>query len=180
MKAAEQMVDMVGKINRFISAREGPVNLQKVDIQEITETLRTEFAPILGKRKILWPGQVGSGEIIADKSALLRIFRNLIDNALKHGGKGMTRLTIRHREESNFHVFSFSDNGVGIKEKDRGMIFEKFCRPERSGGAMGAGLGLAIVKELAELHGGRIWVDKGVKHGATFYVSIPKSPEITH
>ena len=77
------------------------------------------------------------------------------------------------------HVFSFSDDGDGIKEKNREKIFERFQRNGSSKGISGSGLGLAIVKEVAERHGGRVWIDPETNRGATFYMTISKDLSVT-
>jgi len=61
---------------------------------------------------------------------------------------------------------------VGIKGEAAEKIFEVFERYKTSSGVEGTGLGLAIVKELAEQHGGEVWVEPGLEKGATFYISI--------
>ena len=78
------------------------------------------------------------------------------------------------RWSPKFHVFSFSNDGESIKKEDRENIFERFQRNGSSKGISGSGLGLAIVKEVAEKHGGRVWVDPEKTRGATFHVTISK------
>ena len=70
-----------------------------------------------------------------------------------------------------YHVFSFSDDGVGIKKGEE-KIFDPFQRNKTSEGTDGSGLGLAIVKEIAERHQGQVWIDTGSKIGTTFHVSF--------
>jgi signal transduction histidine kinase len=65
---------------------------------------------------------------------------------------------------------------VGLRKKDAGKIFERFVRDATSRGTEGCGLGLAIVREIAEQHGGRVWVETNPGGGVTFYVSLLKCP----
>ena len=70
---------------------------------------------------------------------------------------------------------SVSDNGIGIKESDRGRLFKEFTQLD-SGTTRkygGTGLGLAITKQLVELHGGKIWVESRYEEGSTFTFSLP-------
>jgi signal transduction histidine kinase len=70
--------------------------------------------------------------------------------------------------------FTVSDNGPGVPPEDRERIFERFARRDsaRSPGG-GAGLGLAICREIAQAHGGRIWVADREQQGSAFVVALP-------
>ena len=102
------------------------------------------------------------------------MIRNLIDNSLKHGGDDLTEIRIGYKEIEGLHTLSVGDDGVGMEREDSRKIFELFRRHKKSVGVEGAGLGLAIVKEVAEQHGGRVWVEPGPKKGMTFFISISK------
>ena len=116
-------------------------------------------------------------EIIADKLAISRVLRNLIDNALKYGGTEMSEIKIGHKEDDAFHILSVGDDGVGINGAEKEKVFELFQRNETARGKAGSGLGLAIVKEIAERHQGRAWIETGKEVGATFFVSVAKHLE---
>lgn len=86
----------------------------------------------------------------------------------------MSKITIGYKQDSKNHIFSFNDNGIGIKPEAKEKIFELFQRDDTSKGIIGSGMGLAIVKEIAERHSGHVWIDKDTIKGVTFYLSIPK------
>jgi K+-sensing histidine kinase KdpD len=174
LKTAEQIVTLVEKINGYIVTKENPLTLEKINVKEITETIRNEFSDILKQRQIKWLEPEMLPEIVADKLALSRVFRNLLDNALKYAGDELFQIKIGHEENERFHILSFSDDGVGIKKGERKKVFEAFQRREASKGISGSGLGLAIVKEIAERHQGRASIDSKGKKGTTFYISISK------
>ncbi|MFC1531791.1 ATP-binding protein [Thermodesulfobacteriota bacterium] len=175
LKATKQMVALVKKINAYIETKEAPYNFEKIKVKEITKAIRDEFHSKLKERQIRWLEPDKLPEIFADRLALSRVFRNFVDNALKYGGKEMFELKIGYEENEVFHLFSFSDDGVGIKPKDSEKIFEQFRRQETSQGTAGSGLGLAIVKDIADIHGGQAWVDSSAAKGTTFYISISKA-----
>jgi PAS domain S-box-containing protein len=175
MKVSEHIAALVEKINMYIATKESALLIETINISEIVRMLRDEFSTQLSLRRIDWLAPESEVEIKADRLSILRIFRNLIDNALKYGGESLTRISIGYEDSESLHIFSVSDNGKGLKEADSEKIFGLFQRNETSRGVEGAGLGLAIVKEIAEQHGGRVWVEPRGKKGITFYVSISKN-----
>ncbi len=175
LKVSEHISALVDKINIYIATKEAAPLVETINISEIFRMLRDEFSAQLSLRGIDLLALESDVEIKADRISILRIFRNLIDNALKYGGERLTRISIGYEDSESLHIFSVSDNGKGLKEADSEKIFGLFQRNETSRGVEGAGLGLAIVKEIAEQHGGRVWVEPTDKKGITFYVSISKT-----
>jgi light-regulated signal transduction histidine kinase (bacteriophytochrome) len=95
---------------------------------------------------------------VGNNKCVLRIFRNLIDNALKYSGENLTRISIGYDDSESLHIFSVTDNGKGLKGEDSDKIFGLFQRHETSKGVEGEGPGLTIVKEIAEQHDGKAWI----------------------
>jgi PAS domain S-box-containing protein len=174
-KTAEHVASLVEQINIYISAKEAALTIEKIHFPEILQILNDEFSTQLSVRQIQWIEPKKKAVIRADRLSLLRIFRNLIDNALKYGGESLSRIRIGYEEKEGFHLFSVNDNGKGVPEKDSAYIFKMFKRPQSSNGIGGTGLGLAIVKEIAERHGGRVWVESKAGKGVTFYISLAKT-----
>jgi len=180
LKTAEQMVVLLEEINAYVAAKEAPINLGNVKVKEITKEIRNEFSDRLRKRRIRWSEPDILPEITADRMCLMRIFRNFVDNALKYGGDNLLEIEIGYKEDNTFHVFSFSDDGVGIKGKDKEKLFKLFQRSETSKDKAGSGLGLAIIKEIAQRHQGGAWVETKTNKGTTFYISISKYLDINN
>lgn len=111
-----------------------------------------------------------------DRARLVELLQNLIDNAAKFmGDQPQPRIAIGVREQGEERIFYVQDNGIGIDPKYQQKIFGLFEKldPEASG----TGIGLALVKRIAEVHGGRIWVEsEGVGRGATFCFVLPDEP----
>jgi PAS domain S-box-containing protein len=175
LKAAEQISALVEQINVYIKTSETPIKIQTVALQEIFETVRGEFSGQLDDRQIRWVQPKTVPNITGDRMSILRVLRNLVDNALKHGGDELTEIRLGYEGSDEYHTLSVSDDGVAIKNEDSEKIFGAFQRKEASTGVEGSGLGLAIVKEIAEQHGGTVCVKSGPDKGASFYVSISKS-----
>jgi signal transduction histidine kinase len=173
-KAAGQLLELVDKINGYICAKEVPFQFEVVNLELILQSIICEFQPMLGKRKITQEGTLSLPSIVGDRIALTRVFRNLVDNALKYGGPAMSLLKVAYKEDDEYHILSFCDDGAGISVMDQQRIFEVFQRRDTARGIAGSGLGLAIVREVAAGHKGRAWLVSNQGHGATFFISISK------
>ena len=177
LKVSEEIVAIVDKINIFISTREVPLRVERIPLKEILKAIREEFSEQLQIRKIRWSEPDQNPEIKADNHSMVRILRNLIDNALKYGGDDLNEIRIGHEESEEYHILSVGDDGIGLRNEDSNRIFGLFERENYSGGTEGSGLGLAIVKEIAEQHKGKVWTEPGKEGGITFYIAISKELE---
>ena len=116
--------------------------------------------------------------LIGDARRVRQILLNLVDNALKYGGRGQVYLTVWGQETSPALTqvfFSVYDEGPGIPAEQQQKLFTRFERgpAARFGRVPGSGLGLALCKSLAEKMGGRIWLESEVGKGSCFYFSAP-------
>ena len=175
LKAAEEIAELVENLNTYVSTKETPLTIAPIDPARIFQTLGEEYSEDLRTRGISWVVPDDIPVIKADQPSLVRAMRNLIDNALKYGGNDLSEIEIRYQESDDSHIFSVSDNGVGIEVEDVEKIFDPFERKSRSSEIEGSGLGLAIVKEIAEHHGGKAWATPKHKKGTAFYLSISKN-----
>ena len=173
-KSAEQIATLVEMINQYISSKETDLCFEEVNPKEILQLIREEFSARLHIRQIDSQEPEDIPLIRADKLAFLRIFRNLIDNALKYGGETLRKIKIDYKNTYDYHIFSVYDDGIGLKKEESKGIFDLFKRRANSRGIEGTGLGLAIVKEIATRHHGDVWAEPGFKKGITFNVSISK------
>jgi len=173
-KAAEQIETFTKDINEYIKSRNVLFDMKKTNVKRIIGHIRNEVAPVLEERNITWSEPDTIPEIMADQQAITRVFRNLIDNALKHAGDDLTKITVGYDQDADFHILSFTNDGMGMKKKDSEVIFQMFRRLPASEQTEGSGLGLTIVKEIVEAHKGKVWFESGPKKGTTFYVAISK------
>jgi signal transduction histidine kinase len=174
LEASERVAELVGNINIYMSTKEIPLNIETVRLREMLQMIRDEFSVELDTREIRWSQAESMPEIRADSLSMLRILRNLAENALKHGGEHLSEVKIGYEESDEFHILSVGNDGVPIKLKDPEKIFRPFERRGTSEGAEGTGLGLAIVKELAEQHGGKVRVKSGREKGVIFSIFISR------
>jgi len=177
LKTASQIASLAEEINSYIAARELPLSIGRVNMEGILTQLRQEFEENLRERNVALREPPFLPEIMGDELRLTRAFRNLLDNALKHGGEGLSEIRFAYEESEYQHIFSVTDDGVGIKEEDVKKLFHCFQRLGTSSHTEGSGMGLAIAKEAAKRHLGDLWVKSGPHKGATFYLSISKKLE---
>lgn len=113
--------------------------------------------------------------IQGDTDSLLRLFVNLLDNAIKYSANGT--ITVRADADEDILRVYFSDTGPGIAPEHLPHIFEQFYRVDSSRTTPGSGLGLAIAQDIAHAHGGKIHVESTSGEGSTFIVELPLSVE---
>ncbi|MBI1886196.1 MAG: HAMP domain-containing histidine kinase [Chloroflexi bacterium] len=106
--------------------------------------------------------------ILVDRDRFEQVLVNLLSNANRFTPVGGS-IAIEVRDDDGEVVISVTDSGPGVSADEQAHIFEPFYRGDRSG----MGLGLAIAKSLAELHGGRIWVERAPEQGSVFCVAVP-------
>ena len=102
------------------------------------------------------------GKIPADESRLVQVFENLIRNAIEHGGDDVT-ITVGSLEDGIY----VKDDGPGIPEEDRSVVFDEGYSTKKDG----TGFGLSIVKEIVEAHGWEIRLTAGSEGGARFEIT---------
>ena len=111
--------------------------------------------------------------VTADRAQLLRVFQNLIGNAIKFRGKAQPEIHVAVDRQGKEWVFSAQDNGIGIDPEYKERIFAVFQRLHSSSDYQGTGIGLSICRKIVERHRGRIWIESELGKGSTFYFSIP-------
>ena len=113
--------------------------------------------------------------ILGDEDLLVTALRNLLENAVAYS-PDRTRVLVTTRMSASWMAeISVTDQGIGIPERDRERIFERFYRvdPARSRATGGTGLGLAIVKHVTAAHGGNVTVWSQEGNGSTFTLRLP-------
>jgi PAS domain S-box-containing protein len=111
-----------------------------------------------------------------NRDRLVRIFQNLILNALKYREPSRPLVVrIGARSGGGDAVIFVRDNGIGFRQEQAETIMRPFQRLHTKERYPGSGIGLAAAKKIAELHQGRIWAESKPDEGSTFFVSLPKA-----
>jgi signal transduction histidine kinase len=114
--------------------------------------------------------------VVGDRGQIVRVLRNLVDNAHRHAG---SQVVVTLGRDGDLAAIDVADDGPGVPAADRSRIFERFVRLDdaRARADGGSGLGLAIVAEVMAAHDGRVWVEEAPGGGALFRVRLP-APEL--
>lgn len=168
------LVEDLLEISRF------DVGAVELDLEEVMlgEFVRQAIGAAVGReRKVHIVHDDDTDEVIVeiDKRRIAQVIRNLSENAEKYAG-GVTQVRLIH--DGDDVRIELEDEGPGVPEDERQLIFERFARGSeggRRGSGKGVGLGLSLVAEHLRLHGGSIWVDDRVDalNGARFVISLP-------
>lgn len=113
-------------------------------------------------------------QVLADRKAMLSVFTNLIDNAIKYtSNKG--HVDVRLDRDSLYAKVAVRDDGIGMTEEERNKAFEEFFRAKNKYTVRvpGTGLGLSLVKRFVDMHQGRVTLETRPEKGSTFTVYLP-------
>jgi PAS domain S-box-containing protein len=102
LKTAEQIAALAEQIMLYISSKESPLQIESIKLKEITQMIREEFSPQFSIRSIRWLEPDLLPEIRADRLCILRILRNLVDNALKYAGDELSEIVVGYAKKVAF------------------------------------------------------------------------------
>jgi PAS domain S-box-containing protein len=113
-----------------------------------------------------------------DRGLLRQVWANLIANAVKYSSKAARPfIQVSGRQVGAENHYSVRDNGVGFDMEYAGQLFRVFQRLHRADEFSGTGVGLAIVHRVVARHGGRVWAEGKVDHGAVFSFALPRGDQ---
>jgi len=148
---------------------------ETVDLSDLLAAIAEQMQPLADLREVYFVTDIAPGLILQGQSEhLIRLFLNLLDNAIKHTpATGKVQLTATAQEAH--HCVTVQDSGPGIAADHLPHLFDRFYRvqSDRSRRTGGAGLGLAIAQEIAHLHGGYIQAQSPDQQGSVFAVVLP-------
>jgi len=182
-EATGLMSEIVGKL--LTLARLGTdkieLKMEPINLNEVIRQAVKAATPLANQKGISINLPVNEQHVIlGDRAALLELFVNVLDNAIKynvpHG-----KIDIAIKKERSFIVIKIRDTGIGIPEKDLNRVFDRFYRVDKSRSKEigGVGLGLSICNEIVKLHGGRIEIESKVGVGTTVYSYLKRHGYVT-
>jgi len=156
----------------FNNVEQIPLNITSFNFLELLEEV-VRFITLPSAKKVSFENNVPKEmEVSADRSHLMNILTNLIENAVKYSGDEVTVRIGAETTPDGCRII-VEDNGNGISATDKAKIFDRFYRGKASATDIpGMGLGLAYVKLLIEAHGGEISVESDERVGSTFNITL--------
>jgi signal transduction histidine kinase len=163
------------------------LRLDAVDLAELLSSAIESLSLLVNKRNLTIDRQIPPRipPILGDRDRLLRVFNNLLDNAIKYSPPGGTiRVDIDFVDPNDpvlsssgvltntgYVIMTISDSGPGIPAEFLDRVFGKFERVDPHG--PGIGLGLAIVRWIIEMHHGKVWAHSKLGEGTSFSFILP-------
>jgi len=175
---ATKLVDNVRKLSQLEDTNQ---DLEKIEILNILENVISSVRGSYKDRKITY--QIKSLDrtiFIKGNDFLKDVFENLLINAIQHNVNEIIEITVRiSRDQQNgidYLKMEFIDNGNGVDDNMKEIIFKRGYNKDKS--ALGMGLGLSLVQQIIEIYEGKIWVEDRVNgdrsKGSNFIVLIPE------
>jgi signal transduction histidine kinase len=150
-----------------------PSLLEPVRISETLKECLERHRPLFEERGLSWTFDLGADAIVlTDPVRLTQVVRNLLDNALKYGGR---TLVVTTAASAGRIRVSFHDDGPGVRDDELEKIFERFYRsdPSRNRRTGGRGLGLAISRQFITACGGTMGAQNRAPHGLVVWFEVP-------
>ncbi len=169
---AQQMDQLIRDLLIFSRLGRKPIVKQSVVLDDLVRQVLTDLQPEYNKRQV----DIAVDALpvcLADPVLLKQVFVNLFSNALKFTRQqALTRIVVGCEKAEHECTFFIQDNGVGFDMRYRDKLFGVFQRLHAAEEFEGTGVGLAIVQRIVLRHGGRVWGESEVGHGATFYFTL--------
>ena len=175
--ATERMGTLIDDLLSLAQVSRADMNLGLVDLSAEVTAISAELHDREPGRVVRFA--IGDGvRVIADRSLIRSVLQNLVENAWKFTAKREDAtiefgITAAADTEACYYV---RDNGAGFDPAFAGKLFEPFQRLHAFTDFPGTGIGLASVQRIIERHGGRVWAEGAVGHGATFYFTLSPAP----
>lgn len=177
-REARRLEHLVDNLLHTSRAERGGIHLarESLDLAVLTQQIVEEFAPLASKSGVRIDVAAEPGAIVSvDPAAWRQVLMNLLDNAVKYGGRDAV-VRVEVTTLSHAVVVLVSDAGPGVAPGDRHKVWQRFWRGQAAlqSGTAGSGLGLATVRDLVSLHGGSSVVVEHDGAGATFRLELPR------
>lgn len=181
LQQARKMSKLVNQLLQLARAdrHQASLDLEEFDLSELTEIVAEEAKGLAAAKAITLTAEIEPSVMVqADQTLLMRIWLNLLANAVKYGRQqGQIWLTLT--SDGQNAIGTVRDDGIGISADELPKIWKRFYRVNtaRSSGAdSGTGLGLAMVKWMVESHGGTVTATSELGIGSSFSFTIPLRP----
>ena len=150
----------------------------EIDLYDVANEVFDEFSERMAVRNVSVENRIPQGSVLmATRTLVYSILRNLVENSLKYAGEGITiHIEDFYIPSDKMHYVTYYDTGTGVPEEHLERIFERFYRVSegRTRDDGGSGLGLSIVRNAVDFHGGKIRVENREEGGLKFSFSLAR------
>lgn len=152
------------------------LKVSQVDLKDFLLQIIEDIKPLIDEKSLTLNLNIKHIPVWFDAPKMKRIFYNIISNAIKYSNDG-GKIDIKAFLEDKKLKIDFTDNGIGIPEKQQEAIFKRFTRGTNvsNKGIPGTGIGLMLSKKIVELHGGKILLKSKENKGSTFTIILPNN-----
>jgi|GEM_PF-3974994 signal transduction histidine kinase len=173
LEEVDYMSKIVEDLLELSRGRQERVKKEPIELQEIVRVVIQKVRTLADKKKIALTFQRSDhGRVLADKSALIPMIMNLIQNAIQYTNEGGL-VAVNVIDTGDGIQFTVKDNGIGIAKENLPQLFNPFYKVDQNRTVGGPGLGLSIVKRIADLYSAKIKIDSMLKVGTTISVTFP-------
>jgi two-component system sensor kinase FixL len=173
-KAHRRMQELINDLLQVSRLGRVELKLESVAIREVVKEIIQNAAELLPGTNVRVDMSPDLPVVMADSNRVAQVFQNLIGNAMKYASDGPDPVVQIFSADVGEEIhLCVKDNGPGIDPQYHAKIFGLFQRLDSS--KEGTGVGLTIVSRIMQLHGGRVWVQSELGHGAEFWLAFPKS-----
>ncbi|MFB2938687.1 response regulator [Aerosakkonemataceae cyanobacterium BLCC-F154] len=169
----------LGLINSLIETHAAELwglklNYKPTELHSLVKSALVDLQPMLEKEQVVLSDRISPNLplVKTDTLHLVRVYQNLIGNALKHNPPGF-RLTLDATVENGWLRCTVADNGVGISQEQCKNIFDLYFQGSQKRQSVGLGLGLYLCQHIIQAHGGAIGVESELGVGTTFWFTLP-------
>jgi PAS domain S-box-containing protein len=169
---AQRMHSLIRDLLEYSRVGTGSEETRELDLNEIVQQALDNLRVAVAETR----AEVVTGElptIEGEPTQMIRLFQNLLGNAIKFRGEEPPRIRISARSAGSSWEIEVADNGIGIEPRFAERVFGVFQRVH-SGDYPGTGIGLAICKKIVERQGGSIRVESEPNRGARFCMTLPR------
>jgi signal transduction histidine kinase len=171
---AKKMDALIHDLLEYSRTGRASVSLEAVGLDEALQEALAYQKGTIEASKASVQLQPGLPVVTACRTDIVRLFQNLLGNALKYHQAGRSpEINVTCRRDGDFWEVSVQDNGIGIPDNQAQRIFGIFQRLHADQDYEGTGIGLAICQKIVTYHGGRIWVESEPGKGSIFRFTLP-------
>jgi signal transduction histidine kinase len=176
-ESSKQMGLLIDNLLAFSRMGRAGMHRQWVETKEMVDEVRGEFTIEVKDRNIEW--RISPlPRVYADPALIKQVWVNLLGNAIKYSRlRDKAEINIDCTERPDEFEFSVRDNGAGFEMQYVDKLFGVFQRLHHKEEFEGTGIGLANVRRIVTRHGGRTWAQGETGVGATFFFTLPKTPD---